>query len=79
MRSHCYGKKKPLGPALGPTGHDEFTDFAESNGSTPDFGFTTSFSYFYPNHFKMLQLVRILMASAGQDKVRDLFATEPDY
>ena len=40
-------------------------------GVSPDFGFTTT--------FKMLQLIRIVMASAGQVKVKDLFATEPDY
>lgn len=69
-------EKKPLRRAFGATGHDEFTDLAESNRSSPDFDFT---NHFYPNHFKMLQLIRIVMASAGQDKVKDLFATKPDY
>lgn len=54
----------------GATGHDDFTDLAESNSSR-NFGFTT-----YLRAISTCYSWIVIPASAGQDKMKDLIATE---
>jgi len=56
--SHCCAKMY-----RGATGHDDFTELAESNRSRK-LGFTRCYSGI------------VMPASAGQDKMKDLFAIE---
>ena len=72
MRSHFCGKKSPSFRGSNWSRWNPWLGRIEQRVS-PDFGFTTAFIQTILRCYNW----RIVMASAGQDKVKDLFATEP--